>query len=84
MRRYCENAWLIPAAAVIAAVSFIVSAQAQQKQTLYKDDAGEKRVKPGDFIRIPAKTKHWNGGDAKDGALFYEESSGKFDLIPTK
>jgi mannose-6-phosphate isomerase-like protein (cupin superfamily) len=51
---------------------------------LYKDDAGEKRVKPGDFIRIPAKTKHWNGGDAKDGALFYEESSGKFDLIPTK
>jgi quercetin dioxygenase-like cupin family protein len=51
---------------------------------LYKDGAGEKRVGPGDFIRIPAKTKHWSGGDKKDGALFYEESSGKFDLVPAK
>jgi quercetin dioxygenase-like cupin family protein len=51
---------------------------------LYKDSAGEKRVNPGCFIRIPAKTKHWSGGDAKEGALFYEESSGKFDLIPAK
>ena len=51
---------------------------------LYKDDAGEKRVGPGNFIRIPAKHKHWSGGDAKEGALFYEESSGKFDLIPAK
>jgi quercetin dioxygenase-like cupin family protein len=51
---------------------------------LYKDDAGEKRVGPGDFIRIPAKHKHWSGGDAKEGALFYEESSGKFDLVVAK
>jgi mannose-6-phosphate isomerase-like protein (cupin superfamily) len=51
---------------------------------LYKDDAGEKRVGPGSFIRIPGKLKHWSGGDKKEGALFYEESSGKFDLIPTK
>src|SRR5215470_18768432 len=51
---------------------------------LYKDDAGEKRVGPGDFIRIPAKHKHWSGGDAKEGALFYEESSGKFDFVPAK
>jgi mannose-6-phosphate isomerase-like protein (cupin superfamily) len=51
---------------------------------LYKDDAGEKRVGPGDFLRIPAGHKHWSGGDAKEGALFYEESSGKFDLIPAK
>jgi len=51
---------------------------------LYKDDAGEKRVGPGDFIRIPAKHKHWSGGDAKEGALFYEESSGKFDLVTAK
>jgi quercetin dioxygenase-like cupin family protein len=51
---------------------------------LYKDGAGEKRVGPGSFIRIPGKTKHWSGGDKKDGALFYEESSGKFDLIPAK
>jgi mannose-6-phosphate isomerase-like protein (cupin superfamily) len=51
---------------------------------LYKDDAGEKRVGPGDFIRIPAGKKHWSGGDPKEGALFYEESSGKFDLVPAK
>jgi hypothetical protein len=51
---------------------------------LYKDDAGEKRVKAGEFMRIPGKWKHWSGGDAKEGALFYEESSGKFDLIPAK
>lgn len=51
---------------------------------LYKDEAGEKRVGPGDFIRIPGKHKHWSGGDAKEGALFYEESSGKFDLLPAK
>lgn len=51
---------------------------------LYKDDAGEKRVGPGDFIRIPAGHKHWSGGDATEGALFYNEGSGKFDLIPAK
>jgi mannose-6-phosphate isomerase-like protein (cupin superfamily) len=44
---------------------------------LYKDEAGEKRVAAGDFLRVP-------GGDKKDGALFYEESSGKFDLVPVK
>ena len=36
------------------------------------------------FIRIPGGTKHWSGGDAKEGALFYEEGQGKFDLIPAK
>ena len=51
---------------------------------LYKDDAGEKRVGPGDFLRVPGGHKHWSGGDKKDGALFYEEGSGKFDLIPAK
>ena len=51
---------------------------------LYKDDAGEKRVGPGDFLRVPGGHKHWSGGDTKDGALFYEESSGKFDSIPAK
>jgi quercetin dioxygenase-like cupin family protein len=51
---------------------------------LYKDDAGEKRVAAGDFIRIPGGHKHWSGGDKKEGALFYSESSGKFDLIPSK
>lgn len=51
---------------------------------LYKDDAGEKRVGPGDFLRVPGGHKHWSGGDKKEGAVFYEESSGKFDLIPAK
>ena len=51
---------------------------------LYKDDAGEKRVGPGEFIRIPGGHKHWSGGDKTEGALFYQEGSGKFDLIPEK
>ena len=48
----------------------------------YKDAAGEKRVGPGCFLRVPGGMKHWSGGDPKEGALFYEESSGKFDSIP--
>jgi quercetin dioxygenase-like cupin family protein len=51
---------------------------------LYKDDAGEKRVGPGEFLRIPGGHKHWSGGDKTEGALFYQEGSGKFDLIPAK
>ena len=49
---------------------------------LYKDASGERRVGPGDFLLIPGGTKHWSGGDANEGALFYEEASGKFDLVP--
>jgi quercetin dioxygenase-like cupin family protein len=51
---------------------------------LYKDEAGEKRVGPGDFLRVPGGHKHWSGGDKKEGALFYEEGADKFDLIPAK
>lgn len=51
---------------------------------LYKDDAGEKRVGPGEFIRIPGGHKHWSGGDKTEGAVFYEEGKGKFDLLPAK
>src|SRR5882757_9432583 len=51
---------------------------------LYKDEAGDKRVGPGSFLRVPGGWKHWSGGDPKEGALFYEESSGKFDSIPAK
>jgi quercetin dioxygenase-like cupin family protein len=51
---------------------------------LYKDEAGSKRVGPGSFLRVPGGWKHRSGGDPKEGALFYEESSGKFDLIPAK
>jgi quercetin dioxygenase-like cupin family protein len=51
---------------------------------LYKDEAGDKRVGPGSFLRVPGGWKHWSGGDPKEGALFYEESSGKFDSVPAK
>jgi len=51
---------------------------------LYMDDAGEKRVGPGVFLRVPGGKKHWSGGDPTEGAVFYEESSGKFDTIPAK
>ncbi len=51
---------------------------------LYRDDSGEKRVGPGEFLRIPGGYKHWSGGDAKEGALFYQEGSDKFDLVPVE
>src|SRR6267143_460189 len=51
---------------------------------LYRDDAGAKRVGPGDFLRVPGGHKHWSGGDPKEGAVFYQETFGKFDLIPAK
>ncbi|HEY8716230.1 MAG TPA: DUF4437 domain-containing protein [Candidatus Acidoferrum sp.] len=51
---------------------------------LYKDDDGEKRVGPGDYLFVPGGHKHWSGGDKTEGALFYQEGSGKFDLIPAK
>jgi quercetin dioxygenase-like cupin family protein len=51
---------------------------------LYKDDAGEKRVGPGDFLRVPGGHKHWSGGDKTEGAVFYEEGSAKFDIVPAQ
>ena len=51
---------------------------------LYRDDAGEKRVAAGEFIRIPGKHKHWSGGDSTEGALFYQESSGKVRPLACK
>ncbi|WP_083908705.1 cupin domain-containing protein [Thioalkalivibrio thiocyanodenitrificans] len=46
---------------------------------LYHDDTGEKRLGPGDFMRIPGGTKHRGGGDKKWGVVFYEASDGRFD-----
>jgi quercetin dioxygenase-like cupin family protein len=51
---------------------------------LYKDDDGEKRVGPGDFLLVPGGHKHWSGGDKAEGALFYTAGSAKFDLVPAK
>jgi quercetin dioxygenase-like cupin family protein len=51
---------------------------------LYKDEAGERRVGPGDYLFVPGGHKHWSGGDKTEGALFYEQGSGKFDTISAK
>ncbi len=51
---------------------------------LYKDEAGEKRVGPGDYLKVPGGHKHWSGGDKTEGALFYEEGDKKFDFVPVK
>jgi quercetin dioxygenase-like cupin family protein len=51
---------------------------------LYRDEAGDKRVGAGGFLRIPAGHKHWSGSDKTEGALFYEEGDGKFDKLDVK
>jgi quercetin dioxygenase-like cupin family protein len=51
---------------------------------LYKDEAGEKRVAPGEYLHVPGGHKHWSGGDKTEGALFYTEVSGKFDRLDAK
>ena len=52
---------------------------------LYKPEKGEeKRVGPGCYLDIPAGDRHASGGDPKEGALFFQESSGKFDLVPVE
>ena len=48
---------------------------------IYKPQNGnEQRVGAGSYLSIPAGTVHVSTGDPKEGALFYEESPGKFDL----
>ena len=48
---------------------------------VYKPQNGnERRVGVGSYISIPGGNVHVSMGDPKEGALFYEESPGKFDL----
>lgn len=48
---------------------------------VYKPEKGEeRRVGAGSCMHFPAGDRHVSGGDAKEGALFFEESSGKFGL----
>jgi quercetin dioxygenase-like cupin family protein len=48
---------------------------------MYKPENGEEmRVGAGQSIFIPGGNRHSSGGDAKAGAVFYQESTGKFDL----
>ncbi len=48
---------------------------------IYKPQNGKEiRVGAGSYIFVPAGDVHVSGSDPKEGALFYEESRGKFDL----
>jgi quercetin dioxygenase-like cupin family protein len=52
---------------------------------VYEPQRGEKiTVGPGEYLVVPARTPHVSSGDPKDGAMFYEESLGKFDLLFVK
>lgn len=48
---------------------------------LYRPEQGaEQRIGAGHYLFLPGGDRHFSGGDAKEGALFYHESPGKFDL----
>ena len=51
---------------------------------IYRDENGEKRVGPGEFMRIPGGHRHWSGSDAKEGAVFYMHQTAKMDQKPSK
>src|SRR4026208_1787633 len=52
-----------------------------QGASITKPQTGnERRVGVGSYISIPGGDVHVSSGDPKEGALFYEESPGKFDL----
>lgn len=48
------------------------------------EKGGETRVGAGQYILIPGGDRHLTESDAKEGALFYLESDGGFDLKPAK
>ena len=48
---------------------------------VYRPENGKEQVvAAGHYIFIPGGNRHSSGGEAKEGALFYQESTGKFDL----
>lgn len=51
---------------------------------IYRDENGEKRVGPGEFIRIPGGHRHRSGGDAGEGAVFYMHQEARMDQHPAK
>ena len=47
----------------------------------YKPENGEeKRVTAGQYLFIPGDARHATGSDATEGAIFYQEADGKFDI----
>jgi mannose-6-phosphate isomerase-like protein (cupin superfamily) len=52
---------------------------------VYKPEKGQEvRVTVGQFLSIPGGDRHVSGADAKEGAVFYQASPGKFDLNPVQ
>jgi mannose-6-phosphate isomerase-like protein (cupin superfamily) len=51
---------------------------------IYGTDAGEIRVRAGEYFFIPGGTPHTSAADDTAGVLFYEMSIGKFDIQPVK
>jgi len=50
---------------------------------IYKPENGqERRVGPSQYLFVPGGDRHASSGDSKEGALFYEVSPEKLDLIP--
>ena len=49
---------------------------------VYQDEYGERRVGPGEFIRIPGGHRHRSGGDASEGAVFYMHQDARMDQRP--
>jgi quercetin dioxygenase-like cupin family protein len=48
---------------------------------VYKPENGEeKRVTAGQYLLLPGGDRHATGSDAEEGALFYQEADGKFDI----
>jgi len=48
------------------------------------EKGGEIRVGAGQYLLVPGGDRHVTESDAKEGALFYLESDGAFDLNPVK
>jgi quercetin dioxygenase-like cupin family protein len=52
---------------------------------IYKPEKGaEIRVGPGQYLFLPGGDRHESGGDAKEGALFYDTGTGPFGLDMVK
>jgi mannose-6-phosphate isomerase-like protein (cupin superfamily) len=51
---------------------------------IYRDENGERRVGPGEFIRIPGGLRHRSGSDVREGAVFYMHQEARMDQRPAK
>ena len=72
------------AADTAASTPELVASFMANKSLPYESQNASAQAGPGEFIRIPGGHKHWSGGDPTECALFYQEGSGKFDLIEAK